>query len=169
MQCLHYDSESLLPVKPHKVLPVNFFQPITQWAIDVQPERLSCQHCHWACRALVCVWDRKKWEIGGGFIPLCRVDRPLDSSPNSSVAREQTSVLQPVFRSSGRSLPGPWENKGVRLHLFSVAVPRGIKGEDISSRPAWLGLTHLRGPFSPHSLRALFTHPTDMACGTVLA
>lgn len=73
------------------------------------------------------------------------------------------------FRRSGRSLAGPWENKRVRLHLFSVSVPGGIKGEDISSRPAWLSPTHLRGPFSPHSLWALFTHPADMACGTVAA
>lgn len=168
MQCLHYDSESLLPVKPHKLLPVNFFQPITQWAIDVQSDWVVSIAIERAVLWSVSGMERNE-RSGGGFIPLCRVDRALDSSPNSSVAREQTSVLQPVFRSSGRSLPGPWENKGVRLHLFSVAVPRGIKGEDISSRPAWLGLTHLRGPFSPHSLRALFTHPTDMACGTVLA
>lgn len=84
-------------------------------------------------------------------------------------ARWRTSALQPMFSSSGRSLPGPWENKGVRLHLFSVPVPGGIKGEDITSCPAWLGPTHLRGPFSPRSLRALFTHPADMACGTVVA
>lgn len=168
MQCLHYDSESLLPVKPHKVLPVNFFnQLLSGHRCATRATELSALPLSVPCSGL-CLGS-KEMRDRGGFIPLCRVDRPLDSSPNSSVAREQTSVLQPVFRSSGRSLPGPWENKGVRLHLFSVAVPRGIKGEDISSRPAWLGLTHLRGPFSPHSLRALFTHPTDMACGTVLA
>lgn len=83
--------------------------------------------------------DEEAGRVQGPF-PLCRPDRPLDSS----AARQRASALQPLFRSSGRSHPGPWENKGVRLHLFSVSVPQGIKGEDISSRPAWLGPTHLR-------------------------
>lgn len=108
--------------------------------------------------------DEEAGRVQGPF-PLCRPDRPLDSS----AARQRASALQPLFRSSGRSHPGPWENKGVRLHLFSVSVPQGIKGEDISSRPAWLGPTHLRRPFLPRSLQALFTHPADMACGTVVA
>lgn len=108
--------------------------------------------------------DEEAGRVQGPF-PLCRPDRPLDSS----AARQRASALQPLFRSSGRSHPGPWENKGVRHHLFSVSVPQGIKGEDISSRPAWLGPTHLRRPFLPRSLQALFTHPADMACGTVVA
>lgn len=108
--------------------------------------------------------DEEAGRVQGPF-PLCRPDRPLDSS----ATRQRASALQPLFRSSGRSHPGPWENKGVRLHLFSVSVPQGIKGEDISSRPAWLGPTHLRRPFLPRSLQALFTHPADMACGTVVA
>lgn len=73
--------------------------------------------------------------------------------------------FQPVVRSSGGSHSGPEENKGVRLQLFSVSVPWGIKGGDIFCCPAWLGPAHLRGPvFLPRSLQALFTHPGDMAC-----
>ncbi len=160
-------NESSPPAKPHKSMPADFYRPITHRVIAVWAGRLSCQQCHW--RLCCGLWlglngDEEGGRVEGAF-PLWRADRPLDSS----AAGQWTSVLQPMFRSSGRSLPGPWQNKGVRLHLFSVSVPRGIKGEDISSRPAWLGPTHLRGPFSPRSLRALFTHPADMACGTVVA
>lgn len=73
-----------------------------------------------------------------GLFSLCPADRPLDSSAD----RQRTSALQPLFRSGSRSLPGPWENKGVRLHLFSISVPRGIKGEDIPAVPPdWVRLT----------------------------
>lgn len=73
-----------------------------------------------------------------GLFSLCPVDGPLDSSGD----RQRTSPPQPLFRSGGRSLPGPWENKGVRLHLFSISVPRGIKGKDIPAvLPDWVRLT----------------------------
>lgn len=153
------------PTQPHKSMPADFYWPITHWVMVVWAGRLSPQQCHRAGCAVVCGCEWMGMREEGGVSPLYQTDRPLDSS----AARWRTSGLQPMFRSSGRSLPGPWENKVVRLHLFSVPVPWGIKGEDITSCPAWLGPTHLRGPFSPRSLWALFTHPADMACGTVVA
>lgn len=161
-------NESSLLAKPHKSTPADFYRPITHQVIAKWAGWLSCRQCHWAGSAVVCAWDwmgmSKRGRVEEPF-PLCQTDRPLDSS----VAGQWISQLRPVFHRSDGSLPGPWENKGVRLHLFSVSVPQGIKGEDISNRPAWLGPTHLRGPFSPRSLQALFTHPADMACGTVVA
>lgn len=149
--------------QPHKSVPADFYRPITPrvivvWAARLPLSRLCCG-----------LWlgfngdEEEEVELRGLLHCVELTDRWTAQQPGGE------HQLQPMFRSSGRSLPGPWENKGVRLHLFSVSVPWGIKGEDISSRPAWLGYTHLRGPFSPHSLRALFTHPADMACGTVVA
>lgn len=70
--------------------------------------------------------------------------------------------------SSDRSVPAPSENKGVRLHLFSVSVLLRIKGEDITSGPAWPDTTHLRSLFS--LLPKLCSHIqwTDTVWRTVL-
>lgn len=95
-----------------------------------------------------------------GLFLLCQVDRPM----GASAAEQRMSALQHVRCGS---LVGPWENRGVRLHLFSVSVPWWIKGEGISSLPARLGLTHLRTAFLPPSVQALFTYPVNMACRIV--
>lgn len=115
--------------------------------------RLCCGRIKWGWRM-----------VGRGPHLLCQADKSTDIW----AARQQTA-LQLAFCSSDRSPLGPWENRRDKLHLFSVCVPWGIKGEDISSHPAWLGLTHLRAPFLPHSLWAFFTHLGDMARGTVAA
>lgn len=157
------NNDSSPPGKPHKLMPADFFWPITHRVIGVWAGQLSCQQCHWIIFAsrIVRGWAAGRQLKTGGIIVS-------DWQINRYQCGNAANINSPACSGSG-SPPGPWENRGVKLHLFSVSVPRGIKGEDISSHPAWLGLTHLRDAFSPHSLWALFTHPGDVACGTVAA
>lgn len=150
------------PSLPHKSMHADFYWPITHRVTAVRASRLRRQQC-----PLCCVLRLGLNSVGGGGCWGAFSIVP-DWQTAGQLGNEHRRCCPPSSRSASRSLPGPWENKGARLHLFSVSAPQGIKREDIYSRPARLRPTQLRGSSSPRSLRALFTHPADTACGTVV-
>lgn len=122
------------PLRSHtsRCMPTSIDQLLTGSSLCEQADlAVSCatEHCVLWWNGMEMRNKGRLWEFSFHCVKLTDLWVP-----------RRTSVLQHVCWGS---LLGPWENKGVRLHLF-VSVPWGIKVKDISSRPARISLTHLR-------------------------